>query len=645
MTLTSLNHRQRLTLLLVRSALMLCAFILVPELIVVALEHRRYDQAFLLTCGSPLFTSEDLPTSFQIRGTAIIVVDSVGKACLHARMLCFTKHSRNLWKHRPVLLIAPARRTLVRVGERRTSVTSPSLCHDVLQRLGRSLEQHHGCDLIKFKPTGDLWENELNNAIKPRKDLVVGPRPGKGNKQRRATDPIPFTKLLDPEEGLLSKESLDFNHKKYSEQNNGLLIAANLSGAAVSLSKYNGSLTSYFLNELYSSLFGMEEHLFRYGLVRVLAWIPDELVCHIIPRSVHQRNRFSVKLEAAFSITEIAGSSQYGFYDRYRRWNDLEIENMKALHGSMEDIPAERLGEAPTPMIGSLEPNPKVFKDMKYTTEAAFYQRWIDVDEKIEAIDPSWELKRLKRGWPGPGRLIPRTSPAWELKEQWRDYLQRAVTTYNRHWKIKSAIDRQRELDAECRAFMSKSEGGILEVSDDLKRALEDHKKHIESMSRDSKLQVRKAVDDYRAYDVISPALQWNARTFEPLMVHPDEFQPEKPMAMLDIIPKPSFRQILDTDDKVTCFDYILRCLMSSPGQSVYAALKEMLQGDPDEFIETVPALKDPTKGGCFDLTDLRVRSLPASLFMEIALAYERWPFRIDTMTMLFGLSGEGAFH
>jgi hypothetical protein len=54
-----------------------------------------------------------------------------------------------------------------------------------------------------------------------------------------------------------------------------------------------------------------------------------------------------------------------------------------------------------------------------------------------------------------------------------------------------------------------------------------------------------------------------------------------------------------------------------------------------DDFIQTVPGIHDPTKGGWFDLSNLRIRTLPADMFVEIALAYEKWPFRATTETIL----------
>jgi hypothetical protein len=85
----------------------------------------------------------------------------------------------------------------------------------------------------------------------------------------------------------------------------------------------------------------------------------------------------------------------------------------------------------------------------------------------------------------------------------------------------------------------------------------------------------------------------------------------------------------IDSYDKAVSYRHVIGKVFSYPTASVAAALKLLVhESGMTDFVQTIPGIHDPSKGGWYDLDQLRMRALPADLLLEIALAYERWPFR-----------------
>jgi len=65
--------------------------------------------------------------------------------------------------------------------------------------------------------------------------------------------------------------------------------------------------------------------------------------------------------------------------------------------------------------------------------------------------------------------------------------------------------------------------------------------------------------------------------------------------------------------------------------------MQSVLGAGVPEFLETVPSIEHLKE--IHDLDDLRVRSLPAQTLVDIAIAFEAWPFRpsIEQMVLSSG--------
>jgi len=103
---------------------------------------------------------------------------------------------------------------------------------------------------------------------------------------------------------------------------------------------------------------------------------------------------------------------------------------------------------------------------------------------------------------------------------------------------------------------------------------------------------------------------------------------------LADLQPKIDNFAQLNTPERLFCFNHIVSILLQTPSRSLRQSLEQLVEGGIEGFLERVPSLQDTSKGGRANLDDLRTRSLPLDLFIDIALAWETWPFRPDLFTI-----------
>jgi hypothetical protein len=169
--------------------------------------------------------------------------------------------------------------------------------------------------------------------------------------------------------------------------------------------------------------------------------------------------------------------------------------------------------------------------------------------------------------------------------------------------------------------------------------AIEECSKEILRRKRDllgpqARVNVDRMIDDARAFDSSPPVLAWDRRDAEPVLVEDTDFYTPEALPLVDFRPKLDIISRLDTASKQVCFNYVTGVLLQSSSRTVRSALKVLVQNGVDEFLQRVPGLRDPRRGGKPNLTDLRVRSLPVDLFVDLAIAFESWPFRPELVEM-----------
>jgi len=592
-------------------------------------------------------------------------------AAPNAELLSWLRHT--VWKKHDrsrVHIVSPK---LCGMSSSHSCLSSPDCSlDDVVKRLESTLPPPGTCDLLDLNPGICVWSQKLHSVLQPRKHILVEPE---RELYAKFLDPLLETKgsvyghahslsdALDPASGLLSSQITktlyqgqpgnnrdsgtrlaDYHVPQFF--NRQLLITANLSSASTLSSQFAGSAYSReFLNSYFNSLLRGRAQIHRYGLVRLLAWIPDVEKETVNPRSVAKRSKLSIQYEAGTDLMEWATGPAISYINR-RRTSEHELEDQQVVAKRQQingfDLPKGRETLRQPNSIWTVEPKPENMSEWRKLVaegDAAGSSEWLErfliLDERIksESLDVHgkiWSSKRLK------------AADAKKLTKDQQElalYVGRAKTYYNGYVKTAHLAKQQREIEHEYRDLQQDKVGKV-EFEKAIK-ILDGKRKKVEAaigrMKEDAVASAKKAVDDYRAYDGQPQALAWNGRLAEPILVNEDEFRPTNPLAFMDFAPTVSLLDSLDTLDKIACFDFLLLKLMSSPSVSITEAMQSVLGAGVPEFLETVPSIEHLKE--IHDLDDLRVRSLPAQTLVDIAIAFEAWPFRpsIEQMVLSSG--------
>ncbi|OCT53018.1 hypothetical protein CLCR_09929 [Cladophialophora carrionii] len=534
----------------------------------------------------------------------------------------------------------------------RYEIISQNLCNDVLKRLRPSLPPPSTCDVIDINPGVGLWSKALHQILQPRRHVLVEPEwkqyadslapllDSAGSRYRYATN---LEEAFDPEKELLSEyaSGKGASPGKLPEFNQSLLMTVNFSSRRVSQGAYLGSLGKKFFDDLFFSFFSNQagRSLFRYGLIRILAWIPEEMGREpFVPRTVYRRFKQTIILEAMADITEVAGVPGGFGTTRYRRWPELELEEYAAINAQAKanpahQVPKSRLDKPPAPDLRSIEPTPQNLKSLPFSSDALWIPDFVQVLERLKKEEPGFYRTHAHGRIPGEMRY---KTP---LQRQWAAYLREANTKHRTHMRAVEVVNEGRRLMADWKAAVQEAHGQPLDPALELqlrRRGDENHQK-IQAMFETNRIWAQKALDDCRAVDMSPPILFWSRRETHPLIVRDGEFEPSsRHMALLDVVPHSKLLKKLDTHDKMVCFRHVMTTLSNCLSYSIPEAAKMLVhEAGVESFLKTIQGIHDPTLGGWYDLTQLRLRALPADMFIEIALAYERWPFRPRTESML----------
>jgi mitochondrial transcription factor 1 len=510
--------------------------------------------------------------------------------------------------------------------------------------------------VIDINPGAGVWSKTLHETLRPRRHVLVesalqhyeenlGPLLNRaGSAYRYAAN---LDDALDPDKGLLSEYATEngASSGQLPKFNESLLVTVNLSGRKVAAGIYQGTLGKKFFDDLYFLFFTTPRYsLFRYGLVRILAWMPeDEGKGPFIPRTVCCRMKSSIILETMADVTEVVNIPKESVgtkYTKYKRWPKLDIEEHAAIDAGAKEssapIPLSRQSPPPAPDLLSIEPTPRNLKSQPFNSDATWVADFLDTDARLRREDPKFYRLHAHVKQPSLGR---RKTLKTTLQAKWARQRTVARTRYTTHKIAVDAVNEGRRLIAEWKSAVQEANGQPLEPALDAEfraRGDEIHSR-INAMNRTNRVWAEKALDDCRAADMSPPLLLHSRRKTHPLVAHEGEFEPAPlRMAFLDVVPYPDLLARLDSHDKMVCYRHIMAEFSIHLAQPVADALKWLVhEAGLEAFVKTIPGIHDPTKGGWYDLKQLRLRALPAEMFVEIALAYEKWPFRTSTRAML----------
>jgi hypothetical protein len=448
-----------------------------------------------------------------------------------------------------------------------------------------------------------------------------------------------LSEAFEPQRRLLSEHNYDEskapNQGKPAAFNNTLLVTINFPGTQVKIGGYTGSMSAKFFDDfMFASLSQSGINIFRYGSVRLLAWVPQAEKDQYIPRTVFTRTKLTVGLEACSRIVPVA-MAPYDRHARDERWADLEREEFARIDAQMRDtslseVPEKRQLQPPPPHLQWILPKAENLRGAQYSGDAKWVQRFLDLETQLEKEDPEFFAKRYS---------LPQR-PRFKTAEQreWATLRRNAMTQYNTRTAAAELVIDYRKIITKWKVLQPKDR---LESSPRYQELLfRTRQLHhdLGRLSGDNLLWAQKAIDDCRSMDLVPPILSWSQRSYNPLVVSKDDFAPAtRNMALLDITPRSnSCLHKLDTTDKLFCYRHVMNVLTYHLHKSVAHAFKLLVHDTGvEEFAKTVEGVHDLSRGGWFDLTTLRLRGLPADLFVEIALAYERWPFRPSVESLL----------
>jgi transcription factor 1 len=466
-------------------------------------------------------------------------------------------------------------------------------------------------------------------VVKPRRHILVEPErelytpfiePLLSSSQSVYQHAASLAEVLDPETGLLRASQQGCPADIASNLNTSLLIVANATRRSGNGrnddSNYTGAIGKHILHGFYNSMFHhAQESLHKYGRVRMLTWLPDDDKASILPRTVASRGKQAVQWDLLADIVEVAGGSSYQQSNlSARRHSELDMES--------ERLVMQRTRSEPASDGGSRQPPPTIPTPVSFDLDEAGLAAMRESPNRPQWADELFELEeRYEKG-----EFTAKSKQGKRLSV----LRNRRVTTYNSHRRSMDIAQRQRLLDrSEVPSTFNVGQDGLSRELKPREEFTESLRTDRAKLKREHKLLVDKCIDDQRAFDHVPPVLAWDRRTVEPLWAEKDEFYPSKMLALLDFQPRSSaLLSRLDTPERKLAFDHVTSALLQHPGRSVVQGLEQMVHGGLQQFLEKVPTLRDPQCGGRLDLDDFRIRSIPVELFVDLALAWETWPFR-----------------
>ncbi|KAK4161633.1 S-adenosyl-L-methionine-dependent methyltransferase [Cladorrhinum sp. PSN259] len=543
----------------------------------------------------------------------------------------------NIWKPRG----AAKKKSLVKGDKFRVNCVSEELCDDVIKYIGPTLDRHKGCDIVDLFPGVGLWSRTMHDLLQPRSHILLEPDEELYTPFLRPLLERPGVRLI-PESGIvwedlnraLNPSTLPHQvERRYApdetpERNDTLLVLANLSIFPKRKFRSFDSLAQLVLYQLISSI-RPGALIQKYGLVRMLVWTADIEKFGCIPRTIQRRRRQAFETEINTDhVTEIAGAdtanvdnntqSARGFF----RDTSIDMESMDLTYKRMKEAGFSPIPGRETQMLRDyLDLVAAGEKDFVAGEKAAvmlrpFRQELTELEakkERGELKEGSEDWKRYKRvyykaNWTNrrQGTSMEVLKEMQDVEELWKKaHTAKAKTTKER------AIKKAENADAEWNQRIDK----------------------LEKTLANEFLLMR---DNLHVVKQDPPVLNWDRRYVDPLVVKDDEFFPAVPCSLLDIQPKaiePVLREMGPGSSRAgDTFDILLRALMSYTTAPIAKALDGIYPGAAEAIIPNCPSLVDPATGGRYTkgYGELTARTLNVKQLVEIAEAWNKWPFKPD---------------
>jgi transcription factor 1 len=450
-------------------------------------------------------------------------------------------------------------------------------------------------------------------------------------------------------EGLLPNLQLSENSSRDpAAPNDSLLIVVNASSRSdrqkpqTGLGHESHQAIISFTNDIRTGS-GFHAH----GPVRMLLWVPEVEKQALLPRTVCHRRKIALALEMTCQVEEIVGGASASVRElKQHREDFLNIESGKQVAERMRrkniQIPVERQDgmqrKVQDILQGSTSGDAVALRESDGTLPDSS-RKWHKELRQLKADFESGKLSQFIGGPPGvrtnKRRNDPRThSPEWvrlmemerNLKSQQREKID-----------VLHLIVEQEKLDSlELDAYQDcLSEAERREKLEEVDRRTRELKTRLDNVTNRRSMAFKFIVDDRKAFVQNPPLLMWDQRTAEPLIAQDYNFYKPKDIALLDIQPKFPNPYPLTTAQAIY-LDMIVARVFTHGNQTPTVGLKQLAPGAFEALVPRVPALQDLRKGGCRNIEDLRCRVMTPEMFYDLALAWEKWPFKPPVPDLMY---------
>ncbi|MCJ1310998.1 hypothetical protein MMC25_004668 [Agyrium rufum] len=529
---------------------------------------------------------------------------------------------------------------------------------EIIDRLRPSLAPLQGCDIVDLLPGNGLWSAKINEALKPRRHLLVEPYYDAGfssfldpllaEEKRNFTlvKWIGLSDLLSPkkyiEAGLLpdQKDLLPTSEPRRHEVNNSLLILnqslvqhtrALLAKAATARDQITDNAGAAITRDGFH----------RAGIVRTLGWLPDDEKHVILPRHVGTRMKTSMLLEWAFQTHEVAGSA----IETQQKNRDTELDHkssIKVLQRMKEagiHIDPERLDETPRHIVQTQAESEAGLSDEELFAKVYSNAHGKTANEILrEELEAEYAagkfIMRLNR--PKKEAVYDQT-PEQIAKARKLGKLRTADKDWQK-WRVlfNEMIREERDIHTQMKTLEAnpdldeESRKAQLDILNARQEALNTSagKLSLKETTRFSFL-----AEDTRLFLAEPQILAWDKRPYEPLITKPTSFYPQrKPLALLDFqAPRQDFPL---TSRQIRYMEHMLHVSALSITAPVTQMLDTLAPNAAEKLIPQCPSIRDFDKGGSPNIAQLKVRSLSIEMFVELARAWDAWAFAPEPVEM-----------
>ena len=413
------------------------------------------------------------------------------------------------------------------------------------------------------------------------------------------------------------------------EPNNSILIIANLASQRQNIGGgVRGARSAHLKAIDFSHAVRHRSGFQSYGPTRMLMWLSDEDKRSLLPRTVGYRGKLSVYMEANFNLEEIVGFP-HAFDAKMRREDALDIESSKRVAKQMQEkdikIPLHRQatpGDRRSDLSEISRYWHRELQELEEGFQTGKFEQYVEgpAAESIEG-----HMHEAKSG-KAKSRSLVTLTPEYKRMMTLRSVAKGQKVTIDRInivLKKREEIDKM-DLELHRENIKVSEQEKIIKGLDSKIQGFNDE---LETLTAKQKRTLFFLDDDRRAFAMDPPLLTWDRRKAEPLSTKDDEFYAPGDIALLDFQPK-TIDDFPMSSEQSIYFDLMSTFLFGPRGQATLKHLKTIAPGAFEALVPQVPAIRDPRKGGRYDIDSVRVRVVTPEMIHGLAVAWDKWVFK-----------------